>query len=96
MFVLIATYTKPAEEVDQHIEAHKAWIVRNFEAGHFLLTARQVPLVGGLILATGDSEAQMRELIAEDPFFTSGSAEYEVLEFDPVRSTPELESLIGR
>lgn len=95
MFVLIAKYTKPAEEVDQHLEEHKAWIMRNFEAGRFLLTARQVPLVGGMILARGESEAEMREAIAEDPFFTSGSAEYEVLEFDAVRSTPELESLIG-
>ena len=94
MFVLIAKYKKQAEEVDRHLEAHKAWIKRNFDAGLFLLTARQVLLVGGLILATGQSEAQMRELIAEDPFFTSGSAEYDVLEFDPVRSTPELESLI--
>ncbi len=96
MFVLIAKYTKPAEEVDKHLEGHKAWIKGNFESGRFLLTARQVPLVGGLILATGDSVAEMRDLIAEDPFFTSGSAEYDVLEFDPVRSTPDLESLIGK
>ena len=94
MFVLLARYTKPAEEVDRHLEGHKAWITRHADQGRILLTARQVPLTGGLILARGDSVEQMREMIAEDPFHTSGCAEYEVLEFQPVRAAPGLEGLL--
>jgi len=94
MFVLIAKYTKPIEEVDQHLEGHKAWITEHFEAGRFLLTARQDPLVGGLILAKGESVEEIRSLIADDPFYTSGSAEYDVLEFDPVRAAPGVEGLL--
>lgn len=92
--MLLATYTKPAEEVDRHLEAHKAWIMRNFEAGRILLTARQVPLTGGLILARGASEEEMWEMIREDPFHMSGSAEYEVREFVPVRAASGAEGLL--
>jgi uncharacterized protein YciI len=94
VFVLIARYTRPAEEVDRMLDDHKAWIMRNSEAGRILLTARQVPLTGGLILARGDSVEQMWEMIREDPFHRSGAAEYEVLEYQPVRAAPGLEGLL--
>jgi uncharacterized protein YciI len=29
VFVLLARYTKPAEEVDRLLEDHKAWITRH-------------------------------------------------------------------
>jgi uncharacterized protein YciI len=94
MFVLIARYTKPAEEVDRLLDGHRAWIMKNMEAGKILLTARQVPLTGGLILARGESPEEIWEMIAEDPFHSSGSAEYEVLQFQPVRAAPGLEGLL--
>lgn len=94
MFVLIARYLRPAEEVDRHLDDHRAWIIRNFEAGRFLLTARQVPLTGGLILANASGETELRDAVAEDPFVVNGVAEYEILEFTPVRAAAGLESLL--
>jgi uncharacterized protein YciI len=91
VFVLLARYTKPAEEVDRLLDGHKAWITRHQEAGRILMTARQVPLTGGLILAEGESVEAMWEMIREDPFHASGAAEYEVLEFQPARVTPGME-----
>ncbi len=94
MFALLATYTKPAEEVDQLLDEHRAWIIRHTEAGRILLTARQVPLTGGLILARAGSVDEVWEMIREDPFHASGAAEYEVREFTPVRAAPGLEGLL--
>lgn len=96
MFALIARYTKPIEEVDRHLDAHRAWIMGHYEAGRVLLTARQVPLIGGLVLARGGSAEEMREMIRDDPFVTEGVAEYEILEFAPVRAAPGLEGLLER
>jgi uncharacterized protein YciI len=91
MFVLLARYTRPAEDVDRMLDDHRAWITRHKEAGRILMTARQVPLVGGMILATGASADEMRAMIAEDPFHASGAAEYEMREFEPVRVTEGME-----
>lgn len=94
MFVLLARYTRPAEEVDRNLEAHKAWIVRQFEEGRFVATAREVPLIGGLILANATDADELRAIIAEDPFVTSGCAEYDIREFAPVRVAEGLEKLL--
>jgi uncharacterized protein YciI len=94
VFVLLARYKVPAEEIDAMLDEHKAWISRHQEAGRILMTARQVPLTGGLILAQGASADEMREMIAEDPFHASGAAEYEVLEFQPARVTEGMEELL--
>jgi len=94
VFALLATYTKPAEEVDQLLDEHRAWIIRHTEAGRILLTARQVPLTGGLILARAGSVDEVWEMIREDPFHASGAAEYDVREFVPVRAAPGLEGLL--
>jgi uncharacterized protein YciI len=91
LFVLLARYTRPAEEVDRMLDGHRAWITRNQEAGRILMTAREVPLVGGLILAIGESVEDMLAMIAEDPFHASGAAEYEVRRFEPVRVTEGME-----
>lgn len=94
MFLLLARYTRPIEEVDQLLDGHRAWIMKNAEAGRILLTARQVPLTGGMILARGKDADEMWNMIGDDPFHTSGMAEYSVLEFDPVRAAPGLEGLL--
>jgi uncharacterized protein YciI len=92
VFALISRYTRPAEEVDQHLEGHVAWIGRN--ADRVLFTARQKPLTGGMILARAASIDEIREMIAEDPFLQAGVAEYEILELEPRRAAPGLEGLL--
>ena len=92
MFVLLARYTAPIEEVDKLLEEHKAWIGRN--ADKILLTAREEPLIGGLILARADSAEEVWEMIREDPFHAAGMSEYEVREYHPVRAAAGVEGLL--
>ena len=95
MFVLLARYTKPIEEVDEMLDAHRAWITSHADAGRILMTAREVPLIGGMILARAESAEEIWGMIREDPFHQSGAAEYEVREFTPVRAAPGLEALLS-
>ena len=92
MFVLLARYTAPIEEVDRLLEDHKAWIGRN--ADKILLTAREEPLIGGLILARAESAEEIWEMIREDPFHAAGMSEYEVREYRPVRAAAGVEGLL--
>lgn len=94
MFVLLARYTKPIEEVDRMLDAHRAWITKHADAGRILLTAREKPLIGGMILARAEGSDEVWEMIREDPFYASGAAEYEVREFTPARAAPGLEALL--
>jgi uncharacterized protein YciI len=94
MFALITRYTRPLEEVEQHLEGHVAWIAVHADAGRILLTARQVPREGGLILASAESRERVEEMIRADPFVTAGVAEYEILELEVRRTAPGLERLL--
>jgi uncharacterized protein YciI len=94
VYLLLARYSKPAEEVDRHLEAHKAWIGEHTAAGRFVATAREVPLIGGVIVATGGTIEEMREIVARDPFVLAGCSEYDIREFTPVRTAEGLERLL--
>lgn len=93
MFVLLARYTVPADRVDTLLEEHKAWIGQNQD--RILLTAREEPLIGGLILARGESIDAMWEMVRQDPFHAAGYSEYEIREYNPVRAAAGVEGLLG-
>ncbi len=93
MFVLLARYTVPAEQVDTLLEEHKTWIGANQD--RILLTAREEPLIGGLILARGESIDAMWEMVRQDPFHVAGYSEYEIREYTPVRAAAGVEGLLG-
>ena len=94
MFVLLLTYTKPLEEVDALMRDHMAWLNEHYEAGRFLVSGRQVPRSGGVILARGDDRAEIEALAAGDPFVTGGVATCEVIQFRASQSAPELRPLL--
>ncbi len=93
MFVIILTYTKPLEIVDRHLEAHVEFLKKNYENKVFIASGRQVPRTGGVILARGESKEALQRIIQNDPFYKSGVAEYQIIEFVPSMTTPEFSGL---
>ena len=81
MFVLILTYTKPVEEVDALMRDHMRWLEAGYRDGHFVVSGRQVPRTGGVIIARGDDREAVEALAAQDPFVQRGVATVEVIQF---------------
>ncbi len=81
MFVLVLTYTKPLAEVDALMRKHMAWLNEQYDAGRFVVSGRQIPRTGGVILARGDDREEIERIAATDPFVTSGVATCEVIQF---------------
>ena len=94
MFIVNITYKVPLEDVDQHLEAHIAFLNRQYELGTFLASGRKVPRTGGIILAKGRNRNALLEVLKRDPFKSEGLADYEVIEFVPSKTAPGLESLL--
>jgi uncharacterized protein YciI len=93
MFLLLGRYLKSVEEVDAHLDAHRAWVREHAEAGRFIAAGREVPLTGGLLVAVGVNRNEVDAIIAADPFVTEGIAEYDVREYDVVLAAPGAEAL---
>jgi uncharacterized protein YciI len=83
MFVVILTYVKPLEEVDKLKDSHAAFLRRHYDQGHFIVSGRREPRVGGVFISQIDDKARLEAIIREDPFHEHGIATYEVVEFVP-------------
>lgn len=94
MYVVNLHYTRPLAEVEQWIEPHRAFLDRHYASGDFLASGPKVPRTGGVILVRGVSRQRLDEIIAEDPFYQAGVAQYEVVEFTAVKHRPELVALL--
>ena len=81
MFIIELTYKVPLAEIDAMIAASVAFLDRHYAAGTFLISGRKIPRDGGIIVALGDSRAQLEAIMAEDPFVASGGAEIRIIEF---------------
>jgi uncharacterized protein YciI len=85
MFIITLTYLKPAEEIDKLLAAHREYLREQYANGMFLMSGRQVPRTGGIIIATADSRADIEAVIELDPFKEAGAASYTITEFVPTK-----------
>ncbi|MCL1075894.1 YciI family protein [Shewanella dokdonensis] len=90
MFIVSLTYTCELSEIEKHLAAHIAYLEQQYAAGHFLASGRKVPRTGGVILAQADSQEQLWQILALDPFKQQQLAEYEIIEFIPTKTAESL------
>ncbi len=96
LYLIMLTYTRPLDEVNAHLEEHRAYLRRMYAAGHFIVSGPRVPPGGGVILAHAASEDDAHALTREDPFSQLGLATYEVIAFDALWSAPEFAPLLAQ
>ncbi|HZN03183.1 MAG TPA: YciI family protein [Candidatus Polarisedimenticolia bacterium] len=81
MFIVELTYKAPLARIDAQMRAHVAFLRRYYAAGNFLMSGRQIPRTGGIIVAMADSRERIEAIMAEDPFCRHGLAEARIIEF---------------
>ena len=60
---------------------HMAWLNEHYDAGRFVVSGRQIPRTGGVIVARGDDRDEIERIAAADPFVSGGVATCEVIQF---------------
>lgn len=88
MFLILMNYLKPIEEVERVTPAHRAYLDTLYAKGKLVVSGPREPRTGGVILANVETELEASKLIADDPFFTEGIAEYDLVRFRPVKHDP--------
>ncbi len=95
MFIAILKYKKPLSEVDRFLVAHREYLTTHYAAGDFIASGPQTPRVGGVIMMKADSREAVHAIIAEDPFYINGIADYQIVEFTPTMfSDPILSDIL--
>jgi uncharacterized protein YciI len=90
MFVIELTYKAPLAEIDARMQAHVAFLKKHYAAGNFLVSGRQIPRTGGIIIALADSREQIESIMAEDPFCKHGLADVRIVEFRASQRAPDM------
>ncbi|MNC86438.1 YCII-related domain protein [compost metagenome] len=96
MFVIELTYTADLAEIDALMSAHMAFLRKHYAAGHFLVSGRQVPRTGGIILAVGGSRDEIEAIAREDPFCARGLARFRVIEFRASQRAADIQDRLER
>ena len=94
LFVLDLAYTADITEIDRLMTAHRDFLAEHYAAGSFLVSGRKEPRTGGVILARG-SRSEVEAIVAQDPFTVAGVVRYDITEFVPTTTGPELAGLLA-
>ena len=90
-FLVELTYTIPAEQLGDATTEHRAYLQKGYDQGMLLFSGPQVPRVGGIIIARGQSQQDVEAFFQQDPFQLKGLATYRFVQFDPVKRQPLLD-----
>ena len=86
MFIANLKYKKSIKEVNKVLEAHLEYLDKYFEKGKFICTGKKsFPELGGVILFNSNNLEEAKKILYEDPFYIEEIADYEIIEFQPVK-----------
>jgi uncharacterized protein YciI len=93
LFIIILRYIADIETVEEYRAEHVEYLRRWYDKGKLLISGKQEPGYGGVIIARCENRLEVEAILEWDPFYTSSLAEYQIFEFTPARSIKELEFL---
>lgn len=94
MFVIVITYQKPLTEVDKYLASHRDFLTSGYEQNYLIASGPQNPRVGGVLISQLNDRAVLEKFIENDPFFVHKIANYQIIEFSPVKYHPDFEVFI--
>lgn len=94
MFIVSLNYKCQLEDVDKRLDAHVAYLKQEYVNGSFVVSGRKIPRTGGIILSNVKTKAELEAVLAKDPFYQAGIAEYDITEFIPSMVAEGFEKLM--
>jgi uncharacterized protein YciI len=85
MFVIMMHYNEPLEVVDKYLAEHRSFLEIGYQNNYFIVSGPQNPRTGGIIISQLKDKEQLEKILQQDPFHVHGIADYELIEFSPVK-----------
>lgn len=94
MFVVLINYKSPIEEIDKYLPVHREFLDYHYKQGALIASGPKKPRTGGIVIASGNDREAVEKIIENDPFYMAELADYEIIEFTPVKHCEPLNELI--
>lgn len=89
MFIITLRYKVSLEKITEYREKHLLYLDLFYKSGNLIMSGRQNPPNGGVIIANFDSINEVDDFVANDPFCIQGLAEYDIINFMPTKIIKE-------
>lgn len=96
MFIIQLKYLTPISEVDKYLQAHREFLDYHYKQGLLVASGPMKPRTGGIIIAATNDRALLESIFKQDPYCLAEIAEYQFIEFTPVKHIDELKELIQK
>lgn len=96
MFIILLTYKVPLPEVDKYLQNHRDFLDSYYQKGLFIASGPQKPRTGGVLIAATTDKAALEEILQQDPYYLADIADYELIEFTPVKHCKALREIITK
>jgi uncharacterized protein YciI len=96
MFIIELIYKADLATIDAHMTAHVKFLKKYYAAGNFLVSGRKIPRDGGIIVAVGESRAEIESIMQEDPFCARGLADVRIIEFRASQRAADVQRRLDR
>ncbi len=94
LFVVTLRYLVALERIDAAMEKHVGFLNKHFSTGEFLVSGRQVPRTGGVILVRAKNRETVERIMKQDPFLKGKLASVDIVEFSASKVGKGLEGLL--
>jgi uncharacterized protein YciI len=96
MFIIKLNYLVSPDEVDKYLNAHREFLDYYYKQDLLIASGPMKPRTGGIIIATTNDREYLESIFKKDPYYLAEIAEYEFIEFTPVKHRNEIKELIQK
>jgi uncharacterized protein YciI len=96
MFIIQLTFKAPITEVNKYVSAHREFLDYYYKQDVLIASGPMVPRTGGIIIAAGKDKAALEAIFKKDPYYLAELADYNFIEFTPVKHCEALSDLIQK
>ena len=89
MFIIQLNYKKSIDIVDQYLAEHRLFLDECYKKNYFIASGPKNPRTGGIIISMLKDRNQLDEILKHDPFYIHELADYEYIEFTPIKYHPD-------
>ena len=82
-FIIEVIYTASIEKIEETRQEHRNFLKTLYEKKIILISGPEVPRIGGIIIARGESMEEISDYFRNDPYQINGLADYRYVEFRP-------------
>lgn len=96
MFIIKLTYLVPGTEVDKYLSAHREFLDYYYKQELLIASGPMKPRTGGIIIAATNDRSYLESIFKQDPYYLAEIADYEFIEFTPIKHHDGLKELIQK